>query len=319
MKEKSSKDLLIFGGMGYVGLSVIQNLINSGYHPTILTPNINKTLSLDLIKRVKIIEGSITNYELVRELVKKRDAVINLVGFVDKDGNNPSKSLEVNCGGELNVLESLRQENPFAHHIFLGTRAQFGKIMRNGELINENQIQEPRSIYGLHKKICEEHINHYQSLYGLNCTSFRLVGIYGPSLLGELKHFTSTLIKKALMGKDLIINGDGSQIQDFIYISDLTNLIQTTLERRNLGVYNIGSGQGLPMNEIAREIIKKCGGMSSIKHRVLTREEDYLDQDGCIMDIKKIGDKTGWEPKINLYVGLDKTIKWYKDKGLQSR
>ena len=254
------------------------------------------------------------NDSLLKELIKNKDVIINLVGFKNKGNDNPIKSLELNCLGELNVLKNIAKFNPSAHHIFLGTRAQFGKINRNGESVDENQPQQPRSFYGIHKKTCEEYLKYYHKMYGLRILSLRLVGIYGPSLDGEPKHFISKMIEKSLNGEEIIINGDGSQIQDFIYIDDLVDLIHIIIERGTKGIYNAGSGQGLPMKELVEYIIKQCESRSRIKYRTLSPEEDYLDLDGCIMDIRKIKKETDWRPKTDMYSGVNKTIKWLKNR-----
>ena len=309
----SSRNILIIGGAGYLGLCLTRNLVNSGYSPTILTPNPEKTSSPDFMKKVNVIRGSVTDRNLLEDLIQERDNVINLAGFIDKRGSNPLKSLIVNCFGELNVLESIKKYNPKTHHIFLGTRAQFGKIGKNGMLVSENQPQRPTSIYGIHKKICEEHIRHYQTVYNIKVTSLRSVGIYGPGVVGEPRHFISDLVKKCLHEENLILNSDGLQIHDFIYIEDITNLIQKLVETKTEGFYNVGSGVGFPMREIVEMIKTKCNSQSKIIYRVPSLRENHLNLDGCVIDIRKISKKTGWKPKEDLYSGIDKTINWFKE------
>ncbi|MFA5071775.1 MAG: NAD-dependent epimerase/dehydratase family protein [Candidatus Pacearchaeota archaeon] len=317
MEEKINaykKNILILGGGGYIGLHLTKNLVDLDYSPTILTMNSEETSSLDFIQKTNTINGSITNKKLLDELVKGKDAIVNLVGYRDRKNRNPIKDLETNCIGELNLLESIAKYNPRAHHIFMGTREQFGKVRANGEIIDEEQVQKPNSFYGIHKKLCEEYLKSYSNLENLKISSLRSVGIFGPSLIGEPNHFTYTLIKKALNGEDLTIRGDGSQIQDFIYIEDLTNLITTLISKETEGIYNVGSGKGISMKDLAFMINKKCDGKGKIIFQEMSREEDYLDLDGCIMNIEKIKKETGWEPKTNICSGIDKTINWTKDK-----
>lgn len=309
------RNILMIGGAGYVGLHVTRNLVNSGYSPIILTPNPEKVSNLDFMRDVELIRGSVTDSYLVRKLVRDKTVVINMAGFIDKENKDSKRSLEINCLGEINVLESLREENPNAHHIFFGTRAQFGKINRNGELIGEEQRQEPISLYGINKKTCEDYLRCYNKMYGLKISSLRLVGIYGPAIIGEPRHFVSGLIKRGLEGRDLIINGDGFQIQDFIYVEDVSSLVERIIEKRVGGVYNIGSGRGLSMRRVADMIKSKCGSKGRIVYRKLSLEEGYGDLDGSIMDISKIKAETGWEPKVELSEGIDRTIEWFRRNG----
>jgi nucleoside-diphosphate-sugar epimerase len=314
MENKDYKNILILGGGGYIGLHLTKKLVDLDYKPTILTMNSNEISLLDFAKKTTIINGSITNKKLLDELVKEHDPIINLVGYRDRKNNNPLKDLETNCIGELNLLESIAEYNPHTHHVFMGTREQFGKISANGEIIDEEQAQKPNSFYGIHKKLCEEYLRSYSNLKNLKITSLRSVGTFGPSLIGEPNHFIYTLIKKALNGEDLTIRGDGSQIQDFIYIEDLTNLITTLIYHGTEGIYNVGSGKGISMKDLAFMINKKCDGKGKIIFQEMSREEDYLDLDGCIMNIKKIKKETGWEPKTDICSGIDKTINWAKDR-----
>jgi nucleoside-diphosphate-sugar epimerase len=315
MEEKiDKKNILILGGGGYIGLHLTKKLVGLGYNPTILTRDPKTISSLDFIQKTNIIHGSITNKKLIDELVKEHDEIINLVGYKDRKNHNPIKNLETNCIGELNLLESITKFNHNAHHIFMGTREQFGKINTNGEIIDEEQVQRPNSFYGIHKLLCEEYLRSYSNLENLKITSLRSVGAYGPSLIGEPNHFIYTLIKKALKGEDLIIRGDGSQIQDFIYIEDLTKIITTLIFKGTEGIYNVGSGNGISMGGLAKVIKEKCNSKGKIIFQKMSREEDYLDLDGCIMNIEKIKQETGWAPQTDIYSGIDKTIKWVNNE-----
>jgi len=311
--KSGPKKILIVGGAGYVGLHLSNKFVDCKSRVTIITPNTKKVSSLCFIKNTNLLTGSVMDYDLLKRWVKDQDVVINLVGFKDEKNNNPIKSLELNCLAELKVLESIVRFNPSANHIFAGTRAQFGKINRNGELIDEGQKQEPQSIYGLHKKTCEDYLRYYNKTKGLEIASLRLVGIYGPAMMGEPKHFVSSLVKKCLSNEDIFIRGNGSQIQDFLYIDDLTHLIQKMVEKGTKGIYNAGSGKGLSMKKIAKMIKTKCKSESQIFYQEnLSPEEDYSDLDGAIMDISKIKGETGWEPQIDFSEGVNRVIEWYK-------
>lgn len=308
------KNILILGGGGYIGLHLTKGLVGLGYSPTILTINAEEISSLDFIKKTKLISGSIKNKKLLESLVAEKDVIVNLVGNKNRKNTNPIEDFENNCLGELNVLESIAYFNPSAHHIFVGTREQFGKIKDNGTLIDEEQFQKPNSFYGIHKNLCEQYLRAYQNLKNLKITSLRPVGAYGPSVIGESKHIISNWIKNALDEKDIIIRGDGSQIQDFIYVQDLSNLMQKTISEEVVGTYNVGSGKGISIIDLVKTIKERCESKSGIIFQQMSKTEDYLDLDGCVMDISKIKNETGWEPKTNIYSGIDKTIKWIKDK-----
>lgn len=315
--------ILILGGGGFIGLNLIRRLVKSNYNITTLLRNKKNISSLGFMKKVKIIEGSVTDLELMENVVKGKDVIINLIGLLDRkivEGTmNKEKiegtgieSLKVNCLGELNTLETIRKFNREVHHIFISSRAVFGKIGENGKIIKEDQEQKPFSFYGIHKQTCESYINYYKRVCSLNITVLRVTGVYGPSLIGNPKNIVPHMIIKCLNNEDLIINSDGSQIKDFIYIDDLIDLFLKTIGKKIYGVYNIGGGEGFSMMEIAYKIKKVCKSKSQIKNRELSPEEEFFELDGCILDISKIKKASGWEPKIKLEDGVKKIKEFYE-------
>ena len=118
-------------------------------------------------------------------------------------------------------------------------------------------------------------------------------------------------IKKSLNGKELIIFGDGTQINDFIYVEDLVNLISIIIEKGIQGIYNVGYGKGLPIIEIAEKIVKIVGKNNKIIKKPLSEEEDMFELGGSIMNISKIKEVSGWEPKVSLEEGLEKIKNFY--------
>ena len=174
------KKILIIG-CGFIGLHLAKKLIEKGDEITFLSRDKDKISSWDLVNKIKFVEGSTLDQDLLDLNVKGKDVVINLTSLVDrrKTENIAVESLKINCLGELNILESLRKFNSSAIHIFLGSRAQFGKSDKNGKMLDEDEPQNPISFYGIHKKMCEEYLKYYQKLYGLKICSMRVSAVYG--------------------------------------------------------------------------------------------------------------------------------------------
>jgi len=320
------KKILVIGGSGFIGQHLIKRLVEESYSITTLIPSKEHVLKLDFMNKVRIFEGSITNEKLVEDLVKEHDFVINLAGVADKKRANGAikkeetntvgkKSLEINCLGELNILQSICKINPKCHHIFMGSRSQFGRIGKEGKLIKEEQKQMPFPFYGTHKKVCEDYIGYYEKLYNIQCAVIRSVGVYGPNLLGEkINNIISYFVLACINNEDLTINGDGKYIKDFIYIEDLIDLILVLIKKKVVGTYNVGSGEGFSMIDIANKTKNLCKSGSKIKHKELTYEEEFFELDGCIMNIEKVEKATSWKPKTSLDEGIKKTELFYRKK-----
>jgi dTDP-glucose 4,6-dehydratase len=300
------KRILIIGGNGFIGLNLVKTLLEQEKHITILANNENKIQSCAFFKKVNFVSGSITDYLLVEKLIKDNDVVINLAAVIDKNVEDKIaiNSLKVNCLGELNVLEAIKNVNPSCYHIFIGSRTQFGKTGALDKKINEYFPQNPFSLYGIHKQTAEQYINYYHKIYGLKTISLRVSSVYGFDCRGEPNNVIPIFIKKAISNQDINIFGDGNDFKDFLYIDDLTDLFLRLIDLKPTGVFNVGFGEGVIMKDVAKKIISICESNSNIVFKELAYKEKLFELDSCIMDITKIKTITGWSPKISLEEGI---------------
>lgn len=300
-------------GAGFVGTSLCKRLLQGEYDVTLLSPNVERVSRLEDLRGVNFVKGSVLDMSQMGELVKKNDAVVNLSGYIDKEGKDPLRSLEINVGGELAILEAIRLHNPEAYHVYMGTRAQFGKV-NTSEPVRESQPQVPNTIYGLHKKMGEDSLVLYRDLHGLNTLGLRLIGIYGPSLDGSNRHFLGSVMQRALRNEPISVRGDGSAVQDFIFIDDIVSLMEKSIEGKVKGIFNVGCGRGDSVKAYIQYIIKKTGSKSSLSCVPMSKEEEFRDLDGSVIDISAVSKATGWSPENDVYSGIDKTLKWMRER-----
>ena len=160
---KMLNKILVIGGTGYIGLKLVKKLVDLNLDVTIMSRNVSEFESIDFLKKTTLIRGDVTKVGDVKTAVKNKDCVINLAAIINKYGDIKDSlyDLKVNCVGQINVLESLRLTNLKAKYIFMGSRAQFGRVAIKDLPIRENYPKNPISLYGIHKQTSEGYCHLY--------------------------------------------------------------------------------------------------------------------------------------------------------------
>lgn len=247
----------VLGGAGYIGRHLASALATR-----------NEPLELRVGVRTKensIIRQGIWDIDIldrcaVAKFLEGLDALFLMSGMsgTARGFEEYARYVETNEIGLLNVLDFCRKSNPACKIIFPSSRLVYqGK---KGKALRENDIIEPKTMYGLNKVACESALAIYAKAYGTRFTVFRICVPYGQTMpgaraYGTMDHFLS----QALKNGQIKIYGDGSQRRTFTHINDLTSaLIRAGLDSASDGVtYNIGGGDVLSIGEVADRIAEK--------------------------------------------------------------
>lgn len=165
--------------------------------------------------------------------------------------------VKVNEIGLLNVLDDLKKQNYKGRIIFPSTRLVY-KGIKNVALIEESE-KEFKTPYAINKYACEQYLNMYNNLYGLNYTIFRICVPYGNSVGSEYSYGTvGFFLNKAIKGEDIVLYGDGSQKRTFTHTEDICNLMWNAANINNTSdeIYNIG-GETLSLLQAAKIVAEK--------------------------------------------------------------
>ena len=166
----------------------------------------------------------------------------------------------------------------------------------------------PRSVYDEAKRFSEAAVMAYHRYYGVDTRLVRIFNTYGPRLQANDGRVVSNLIMQALRGEPLTINGDGSQTRSFCYVSDLIDgIVRLSRSTEHLPV-NIGNPDEWTILECAREILAVTGAKSEILFKPLPQDDPTRRRP----DITKARTLLGWEPKISLSEGLEKSLDYFK-------
>ena len=310
-----NKKILLIGGSGFIGLHLAKKFSEIGLDTTILCKNPDKIKKLNFAKKIKFLKGNITDYKTIKNNIKNKDIIINLASVINQGSNfDPYVDLEVNCKGNLNILEARKKLNPNSRYIFIGSRAQFGKVKEEDLPIPEAYCQRPISLYGIHKLTAENYCELYKRAFNLKSIIIRLSQVYGPSLTKERTHSViDDFVKKAIKNEEFYVNGYGVDIKDWIYIDDVIDLIVKILaSNAEKGIFNVGSGKKIRLINIAKKVIELCKS-GRFKAVPFPKNIIKFELGSFYFDISKVNKEFGWKPKINLEEGIKRVIDFYKN------
>jgi dTDP-glucose 4,6-dehydratase len=303
--------ILITGGLGFIGSNFVRYLVGEvGIDPTEITvvdalkygSNENNLKDLDC----KVVKGDICDYELMAELVKETDAIVNFAAetHVDRSISNPFAFIESNVIGTYTLLESMRKVNPDAAKlVHIGTDEVYGDIEKGS--FKEDDMLKPSSPYSASKASADMLVLAYVRTFGLNAVITRCTNNYGPY------QFPEKLIPKAIirakMDMMIPIYGTGKNVRDWIFVEDHCEAINFVLERGKRGeIYNVSSGEEKTNLEVVNGILDIMG-----KRDLIEFVEDRPGHDiRYSLDSSKIK-KLGWKPKHSFKEGLKETVVWY--------
>jgi len=312
------RPVLVAGGLGFIGQHVTERLHALGANVTVVTRSIagHRDAAQKLaIDRVRIVEADVRDAAAMRAAVTGQDVVFNLAGQSGAVGSmeDPWTDLDVNCRGNLVLLEALRTNNPLGKVVFVSSRLTFGA--GGHDPVGEDRDPKPLSVHGVHKLAAEQYLRVYERTYGLRFSIARLTNPYGPGQPPGRTAYgvVNRLIHLALEGKTLPIYGDGAQKRDYIYIDDavaaLLTLGEATASDGHL--YNVGSGVGTPLVEMARAIVRIVG--SGVVEFVPWPKLAALVETGdFVANIDRIQRELGWAPGVSIDEGLKRTVAAYR-------
>lgn len=305
---------LVIGGLGFIGVNLTDRLLSGGHAVTVVTRlrarHAARAAAFEA-RGARIVEGDLRDRVAMARVVRDGDWVFNLAGEsgAERSMRDPWTDLDVNCGGNLALLEAIRTERPGAKLVFVGSRLEYGK--QDVLPVDEDRPVNPRSLHAIHKLAVEHYLRLYRTLYGLRYTVARVTNPYGP---GQPEGRTAYgvvnyLIERALAGASLPLFGDGKQQRDYVFVDDVAAaLVALAASPASEGrAFNVGSGVGTRMVDMAGLIIDIAGG-GRIEHVPWPEMAERIETGDFVADITRIREAMGWSPAVGLRAGLERTV-----------
>jgi UDP-glucose 4-epimerase len=315
----SGKRIFITGGAGFIGTTLARRLVDE-----------NEVVALDNLHRDALSGTDLATHphftfhaadvldaDRVRELAAGATHVVHAAAIagVDTVLQSPVRTMRVNVIGTYNVLEAaLATLGTVERFLDFSTSEVFGTHAYNvkeGQVSTIGSVGEARWTYAV-SKLAGEHMAHaYHDELGLPTVTVHPFNVYGPRQIGggAIRAFIET----ALAGRGLTIHGDGSQIRAWCYVDDMVEALLLCLERPEAvgQAFNVGNARSaVTIYDLAQRVQRLAGAPGGIVFKPL----HYADVELRIPNVGKARELLGWEAKVDLDEGIERTISWYRQK-----
>jgi nucleoside-diphosphate-sugar epimerase len=313
------KEVLITGGLGFIGSTLAIELVAFGAKVTLIDSLVqdcggNPFNIHGIEDKVKVNISDVRDKHSINKLVQGKSNIFNLAGTLSHvdSMNDPFTDLEINCVAQLSILEACRKHNPDVKLVFAGTRGQYGRPQYLP--VDEKHPLSPTDINGINNNAGEGYHILYNNVYGIKATSLRLTNTYGPR--HQMRHsrqgIINWFIRQMMDGEELKIYGDGKQIRDTNYVTDVVEamLLAMMSEKTNGEVYNLG-GTPIALVDLIKMMIQVYG---KGEYKLLPFPPEYkkIEVGDYIADYSKFTQATGWKPQTTLENGLRLTRDFYE-------
>lgn len=304
--------ILITGGAGFIGSHLARAYLEQGWRVAVVD-NLSTGKRENLPGGVTFHEGDITDPSwLAGVFAAEKPGVVShhaAQTSVRLSTSDPAHDLKVNVLGTLNlILQSLAQGVEL--FVFASTG---GAIYGDGVPVPtpEGSACGPACPYGVAKLGAEHYLEWAATFRGLPSLRLRYANVYGPRQdpLGEAG-VVAIFSRLMLQGGSPVINGDGLQTRDYVFVGDLVKANLLGTEKGLTGTYNVGTGEETDVNTLFRHLAEITGFKGEEVHGPPMTGE----QARSCLDASLLGRNCGWSPSTDIREGLEKTVIWFRER-----
>jgi UDP-glucose 4-epimerase len=300
--------VLVTGGAGFIGSHVVDALVAKG-HQVLVVDNLSTGKTEHLNPQATFYQVDIRDPELEDVFRRERPDLVNHhAAHVDvrRSVEDPRYDADVNIAGSLNLLECARR-----HGVQRFVYASSGGAIYGEPAYlpcDEKHPLNPLSPYGVSKQTVESYLFVYGQTYGLRYVILRYPNVYGPRQdpFGE-GGVVAIFASRMLRGQEVVINGSGEQVRDFVHVQDVVSANLLAQEALDGQVYNLGTGVGTSVNQLFASMKSPTGYAREPVHGPPKAGETFK----IYLDATKAREELGWRPEVGLEDGLRATIASY--------
>ena len=305
-------NVLIIGGAGFLGANLVRRcLAEPDAQVTVmdsLDPHLHATTRhlQEVWPRIRFVRGDMRDETLLADIVQGQDIIFNCAAQTSHPLSiqYPLLDAEINCLGNLKLLESIRLLNSTARVVYTSSSTVIGKALT--EVVDEDHWERPLEIYSANKGVAEKYYRIYHTIHDLNTVVLRFANLYGPYGKGYQEFgFINYFIHQAWTNQEIKIFGTGNQSRNVLYVDDATEILwRAAHEPRLVGEsWFATSDQHLTVAEIA-EMIVRVFQRGKVTHIEWPEERKRIEIERVQFSSARLRSIIDWTPGIDLQSGL---------------
>lgn len=297
--------IAITGGAGFIASHIADAYLSLG-HEIVIIDNLSTGKRENIPLGARFIELDVNDSRIPELFMDEQFDIVNHHAAqmdVRVSVQDPSHDARINILGGLNIYESACKSG-VKKIIFASSGGTVYGEQENFPA-DESHSTKPISPYGIAKLCNEQYLYYYAHVHGLPSVAFRYANVYGPRQnphgeAGVIAIFT----QKLLRGEQPIINGDGLQTRDYVYVGDVVAANVMALQPQMIGAYNIGTGIETDVNTLFRHLRDLTHSVCEEQHAPAKQGEQLR----SVLSHDRIFAGFGWTPKMDIVEGLSKTV-----------
>jgi len=303
--------ILVTGGAGFIGSNLVDALV-AKKHRVFVIDNLSTSFKKNINPKAKFYKADLANFRKTETIIKKEKprVIFHQAAQLDvrKSVEDPIFDAKNNILASINLIK-LTGKYKVKKFIFASTGGAIYGDTKNRPT-PEAQSEWPLSPYGVAKLAIDKFLFYYNKVHNLNFTSLRYANVYGPrqNPHGEAG-VVAIFLNRMLDNKQPIINGNGKQTRDYVYVDDVVAANLLALKNfKKTGIYNVGTGKEKNVNDLFWEINKHFQSRFKETHSQAKPGE----QKTSCLSYAKIRKELGWQSKVNFETGIKRTYRWFR-------
>ncbi|MBT7706383.1 NAD-dependent epimerase/dehydratase family protein [archaeon] len=308
------KNILITGGLGFIGSNLAHESVARGYNVTLFTKTLDKIKNIRGIEdNVLVVEGDIV--DIPADIIMRQDYIFHCASTSDNYNihSDPRLDIKVNCMGTISLLEACREHNPSARIVYPST------FFVNGNLdelpATPKSPCDPLGLYPATRLAGEQFCKIYNKVFNMNNVIARFTNVFGvrEQCQNKKKAAFNYMINLAIDNQEIPLYNSGEFVRDYIYVSDVVDACLVLAESGESGeTYYVGRGEQTKFKDLMDIVVEEAGGgkLEPISPPEFHKNVGITDYWCDNTPLKSLG----WSPRVSLREGVRKTIEYYGDE-----
>lgn len=304
--------VLIIGGAGFLGANLVRRCLREeGITVTVfdaLEPHLRSTTGnlRGVWDRIRFVRGDMRDEHLISEVVQEQDIIFNCAAQTSHPLSiqYPLLDAEINCLGNLKLLESIRLLNPSAVVVYTSSSTVVGKALSS--VVDEDHWERPLEIYSANKGVAEKYYRIYHTIHDLKTVVLRFANLFGPYGKGFQEFgFINYFIHLAWSNEEIKIFGSGNQSRNVMFVDDATEILWQAAHTPALygETYFATGNEHRTVSEIASTIVSELG-RGQLTHIPWPEERLRIEIENVRFSSQRLQTVTGWHPRNSLEEGM---------------